>query len=305
MPTITSLPIEITTKILRIYVSFYINPLFDITRVPIYDSSLLELQRLTRRKDLLAILTTCRLFAAVLPALIFRRVNIFSTRAVASFHRTVHSRSLITGHFAEALTYVEFSFSFSRAFPLGSVTTGNYMGEILQRAPNVRCVAFSFDPVCPLFISRLLTFVRNQLPSHVSAILLRMEITNHPLPPATVFNRVIWSDRTWPAFFASIPHVSEVTNAWLANASPALQRLQLHYGHHALRHLAFFTYVMNVQAGLIEPPDVLAHISCGYNCSEWMRCTTGFIRDRAVFPAAVSSPQYARLFIFGKSLPFC
>ncbi|KAF9026367.1 hypothetical protein BDP27DRAFT_1437523 [Rhodocollybia butyracea] len=94
MPTITSLPIEITTKILQIYVSFYINPSFDITRVPIYDSSLLELQCLTRRKDLLAILTTCRLFAAVLPALIFRRVNIFSTRAVASFHRTVHSARL-------------------------------------------------------------------------------------------------------------------------------------------------------------------------------------------------------------------
>lgn len=270
-------------------------------------------------------LTVCRTFAAVLPPLIFQRVNIFSTRAVASFHRALRSRSLITGNFANALTYVEFSFSFTRAFPLGSTTTGNRIGEILQHAPNVQSVAFSFDPTCALFVSRLLTFVRNQLPSHVSAITLRMEISSQPLSPAAVFNRIIWADRSWPAFFASIPHVAHVTiitmqfivwppfpcveaamkDAWLANAGPALQCLQLHYGHHALRQLAFATYIANVQSGLFDPPDVLTRISCGFNCAHWRRCKNShFFRDRAPSPASVTSPQYARLFIFGKSLPF-
>lgn len=40
-------PTELTTKILRLYVAFYINPSFDITRVPLNDSSTLELQRLS------------------------------------------------------------------------------------------------------------------------------------------------------------------------------------------------------------------------------------------------------------------
>ncbi|KAF9078734.1 hypothetical protein BDP27DRAFT_1412682 [Rhodocollybia butyracea] len=92
MPSFTSLPTELTTKILRIYVTFYIDPSFDITRVPLNDSSTLELQPLSNRKELLSMLTVCRTFAAVLPPLIFQRVNIFSTRAVASFHWAVRSR---------------------------------------------------------------------------------------------------------------------------------------------------------------------------------------------------------------------
>ncbi|KAF9067668.1 hypothetical protein BDP27DRAFT_901286 [Rhodocollybia butyracea] len=93
MPSFTSLPTELTTKILRIYVAFYIDPSFDITCVPLNDSSALKLQRLSNRKELLSMLTVCWTFAAVLPSLIFQRVNIFSTRAVASFHRTVCSCS--------------------------------------------------------------------------------------------------------------------------------------------------------------------------------------------------------------------
>ncbi|KAF9069637.1 hypothetical protein BDP27DRAFT_1420760 [Rhodocollybia butyracea] len=47
MPSFTSLPTELTTKILRIYVAFYIDPSFDITHVPLNDSSALKLQHLS------------------------------------------------------------------------------------------------------------------------------------------------------------------------------------------------------------------------------------------------------------------
>ncbi|KAF9062017.1 hypothetical protein BDP27DRAFT_1428370 [Rhodocollybia butyracea] len=93
MPSFTSLPTKLTTNILQIYVAFYIDPSFDINCVPLNDSSALELEHLSNRKELLSMLTVCRTFAAVLPPLIFQWVNIFSTRAVASFYRAVCSHS--------------------------------------------------------------------------------------------------------------------------------------------------------------------------------------------------------------------
>ncbi|KAF9028522.1 hypothetical protein BDP27DRAFT_1436865 [Rhodocollybia butyracea] len=333
MPSIRSLPTEITAKILRIYVSCYLVPSFDVTRVPENDSSALEFRRLTERAELLAMLTVCKSFAAVLPEMIFKRVNIFSVSAVHKFRDAVSSRSLATGHFANALTYVEFSFSFGSDIAFGPLSTAPCIAEILQRAPNVRCVAFSFHPICPHFVSRLLDFAQHRLPSHVSAIIMHMETTNLSLSPSHLFDRTIWNDRTWPAFFASIPHVTDVTvitmqyivwppfplvesamkSTWLANASPAFQCLHLHFGHYALRHIALANYITQVQTGVVDRPDLLANISCGFTCSEWRRCefkygsyvgSIRFFRDKAPFPAATSAPEYARLFIFGKSLPF-
>ncbi|KAF9065825.1 hypothetical protein BDP27DRAFT_1424445 [Rhodocollybia butyracea] len=77
MPSFTSLPTELTTKILQIYVACYIDPSFDITRVPLNDSSALELQHLSNQKELLSMLTVCRTFAAMLPPLIFQRPTIY------------------------------------------------------------------------------------------------------------------------------------------------------------------------------------------------------------------------------------
>lgn len=315
---LSSVPIKITTKILRFYASSYLIDSFDITRIPANDSLALELRRVRERKELLAMLSVCRTFAAVLPPLLFQRVNLFSDSAVVNFCRTLRAPSTVMGSFAEALTYVEFSFS------LASVDVDYSIATILRSAHNVRCIAFSFHPTCPLFVARLLNFAQNYLPSHVSALFLRMEITTLPLSVSDMFDRTIWGDCTWPAIFAAIPHVVDFTvvtmqyivwppfpcveiamkNAWLANACPALQCLHLHYGHHALGNIAFGTYLAQLQARLVEPPDVLVHISCLFTCSEWRRGNTRFRRDRAVFPAATSSPQYARLFIFGKSLSF-
>ncbi|KAF9022845.1 hypothetical protein BDP27DRAFT_1377203 [Rhodocollybia butyracea] len=73
MPSFTSLLTKLTTKILLIYVTFYINPSFDITRVPLNDSSALELQHLSNQKELLSMLMVYRTFAAVLPPHIFHR----------------------------------------------------------------------------------------------------------------------------------------------------------------------------------------------------------------------------------------
>ncbi|KAF9059570.1 hypothetical protein BDP27DRAFT_1341161 [Rhodocollybia butyracea] len=100
MLTITSLPTEITTKILRAYVSFYLIPSLDSTRVPANDSSALEFRCSTERLELLAMLSVSQSFAVVLPGLIFQRINIFSASALSL-------RSFITGHFAEALTFIE------------------------------------------------------------------------------------------------------------------------------------------------------------------------------------------------------
>ncbi|KAF9056723.1 hypothetical protein BDP27DRAFT_1433620 [Rhodocollybia butyracea] len=324
MPSFSSLPTDITTEILRFYVHSYLVPSFDTTRIPANDSTALESRRLSQRKELLNMLTVCKTFAAVLPPLIFQRVNLFSTRAVVKFYTALCACCFITGHFARSLTYIEFSFSLgSPSLPV-SIGIASCIGDIIQRAPNVRCVAFSFNPTCPLFVSRLLTFVRNHLASHVSAIILRLEIANLPLSLPDLYSRVIWGDRTWPVFFASIPHVTDVTfitmqyivwppfpcietammKSWLANASPVLQCLHLHYGHHALRHLTLGTYLAQVQTGAVTPPDTLPRISCGFTCTEWRRCNTRFRRDQGVFPAATSAPEYARLFIFGKSLSF-
>ncbi|KAF9071397.1 hypothetical protein BDP27DRAFT_1419186 [Rhodocollybia butyracea] len=310
MPSITSLPIKITTKILRFYASSYLIDSFDITRIPANDSPALELQHIHERKELLAMLSVCCTFAAVLPLLLFH--------AVVNFCHTLCVPSPVMGSFAEALTYVEFSFS------LASVDVDCSIATILHCTHNVRCIAFSFHPTCPLFVTRLLNFVQNYLPSHVSALILRMEITTLPLSVPDMFDHMIWGDCTWPAIFAAIPHVVDfmvvtmqyivwppfpcvenaMKNAWLANACPALQCLHLHYGHHALGNIALGTYLTQLQAHLVEPPDVLVHISCLFTCSEWRQGNTCFRRDRAAFPAATSSPQYARLFIFGKSLSF-
>ncbi|KAF9069549.1 hypothetical protein BDP27DRAFT_1402534 [Rhodocollybia butyracea] len=123
MASIHSLPTEITAKILQIYVSGYLVPLFNITRVPENDSSALEFHRLTECAELLAMLSVCKLFAAVLPEMIFKHVNIFSVNTVHKFRDAVCSPLLVTGHFAGALTYVEFSFSFGSDITFGPLST--------------------------------------------------------------------------------------------------------------------------------------------------------------------------------------
>ncbi|KAF9061933.1 hypothetical protein BDP27DRAFT_1428410 [Rhodocollybia butyracea] len=132
-------------------------------------------------------LSVCHTFAAVLPPLLFQQVNLFSDSAVVNFCRTLRAPSTVLGSFAEALNYVEFSFS------LASVDVNYSIATILHCAQNVRCIAFSFHPTCLLFVTQLLNFVQNYLPSHVLALFLHMEITTLPLSVHAICCMAIFS----------------------------------------------------------------------------------------------------------------